>query len=422
MTDEKKEPEITSEEVTLTPEIPMEEKTTPTAEPEGLTKEDLFKALRLSLSSPEQIIEKSHGEVLKAETINYRTFKAEKDGLFDERIFGPTKDYECYCGKYRRIRYKGIVCDRCGVEVTSSSVRRERMGHIVLAAPVAHIWFFKTPSSPLSLILGIPNNALERIIYFALYLVKKVNNDKRKHAETIIKEKEKAIKKSIEDWYQKITEQLKNEESKELEQIKKRLGNKDQEQIASREFEHKMKQKRISLQNEYQDKQKLQEDFYGRLVKLVKTIKPLDILEEEDYLSLRDLEIVDLVEVGMGAEVILEMLNTLDLSKLLLDLNKKLEESKGDIRLKLLKRIRLIESFIKAQIEPKWMVWTVLPVIPPDLRPMVQLTGGKFASSDLNDFYIASFLSCTEYKTANTTKSVNTYFSHFCLNFKGFII
>src|SRR3989339_1999265 len=141
--------------------------------------EVLFRAIKISLSSPDQILTKSHGEVTKAETINYRTFKPEKDGLFDERIFGPTKDFECYCGKYRRIRYKGIVCDRCGVEVTSSSVRRERMGHITLAAPVAHIWFFKTTSSPMSLILGIPANALERIIYFALYLTKGVKDDKR---------------------------------------------------------------------------------------------------------------------------------------------------------------------------------------------------------------------------------------------------
>ena len=141
---------------------------------------DFFKALRLILASPQDIIDRSHGEVTKAETINYRTFKAEKDGLFDERIFGPTKDYECYCGKYRRIRYKGIVCDRCGVEVTSSSVRRERMGHIVLAAPVSHIWFFKSTSSPMAQVLGISSAALERIIYFALYLVKDVKVETRK--------------------------------------------------------------------------------------------------------------------------------------------------------------------------------------------------------------------------------------------------
>src|SRR4030067_1968717 len=139
-----------------------------------------FSGLRISLASPEAILSWSHGEIIKPETINYRTFRAEKDGLFDERIFGPTKDYECYCGKYKRIRYKGIVCDRCGVEVTSSAVRRERMGHIKLASPIAHIWYFKGPSAPLGVILDLPSQSLERIIYSALYLVISVDKEKQK--------------------------------------------------------------------------------------------------------------------------------------------------------------------------------------------------------------------------------------------------
>ena len=147
-----------------------------------------FSGLKLVLASPDRITSWSYGEVLKPETINYRTFKPEKDGLFDERIFGPTKDYECYCGKYKRIRYKGIVCDRCGVEVTSSSVRRERMGHIKLATPIAHIWYFKGASSPLSILLGITSNNLERIIYFALYFIKSINEDKRDKAYKVIEE------------------------------------------------------------------------------------------------------------------------------------------------------------------------------------------------------------------------------------------
>ncbi len=349
--------------------------------------EVLFRAIKISLSSPDQILTKSHGEITKAETINYRTFKPEKDGLFDERIFGPTKDFECYCGKYRRIRYKGIVCDRCGVEVTSSSVRRERMGHITLAAPVAHIWFFKTTSSPMSLILGIPANALERIIYFALYLTKGVKDDKRKEAEKVIRNKEKESKVTLDEWYGRLQKDLKAAEDKELAQIKKKIANKDQHSIAESETKHKFKQKRLTLANEYQDKKTIQEDYYNRLAKLAKSIRPMDVLEEDDYLSFRELGISDLVEVGMGAEVILEVLSSLDLNKLIADLNKKLAATKGEAKTKLLKRIRAVEAFVKAKIEPKWMTLTVLPVIPPDLRPMVQLTGGKFATSDLNDFY-----------------------------------
>ncbi|OGK66435.1 DNA-directed RNA polymerase subunit beta' [Candidatus Roizmanbacteria bacterium RIFOXYB2_FULL_41_10] len=349
--------------------------------------EVLFRAIKISLSSPDQILTKSHGEVTKAETINYRTFKPEKDGLFDERIFGPTKDFECYCGKYRRIRYKGIVCDRCGVEVTSSSVRRERMGHITLAAPVAHIWFFKTTSSPMSLILGIPANALERIIYFALYLTKGVKDDKRKEAEKVIRSKEKESKVNLDEWYGRLQKDLKASEDKEIDHIKKKITNKDRHSIAESETRHKFKQKRLTLANEYQDKKTIQEDYYNRLAKLAKSIRPMDVLEEDDYLSFRELGISDLVEVGMGAEVILEVLSSLDMNKLIADLNKRLAATKGEAKTKLLKRIRAVEAFVKAKIEPKWMTLTVLPVIPPDLRPMVQLTGGKFATSDLNDFY-----------------------------------
>jgi DNA-directed RNA polymerase subunit beta' len=346
-----------------------------------------FRALKISLASPEQILAKSHGEVTKAETINYRTFKPEKDGLFDERIFGPTKDYECYCGKYRRIRYKGIVCDRCGVEVTSSSVRRERMGHITLAAPVAHIWYFKTTSAPLSLALGLPGNALERIIYFALYLTKTVKTELRKDAEKVIRDREKEMKKSIEEWYMSIQKDLKDKEDKEVKVLNKRISSKDQLSVALSEAQHKFKQKKLSITNEYNEKRKVQEDYYNRLARIVRTVKPMEVIEEEDYLALREMGISDLVEVGMGAEVLLEALTNLNIEKTLETLNKKLANSKGDTRSKLLKRVRTLESFQKAKIGPKWMVLTVLPVVPPDLRPMVQLTGGKFASSDLNDFY-----------------------------------
>jgi DNA-directed RNA polymerase subunit beta' len=168
-----------------------------------------FSGLRISLASPENILKWSHGEVVKPETINYRTFRAEKDGLFDERIFGPTKDYECYCGKYKRMRYKGIVCDRCGVEITTSAVRRERMGHIKLASPIAHIWYFKGPSSVLSTILDIPTQALERIIYFALYLITQVDEEKQKKAVAIIQECKKMNYKKLNAYLKKIKSKLK---------------------------------------------------------------------------------------------------------------------------------------------------------------------------------------------------------------------
>ena len=348
---------------------------------------DFFKALRLILASPEGIIRMSHGEVTKAETINYRTFKAEKDGLFDERIFGPTKDYECYCGKYRRIRYKGIVCDRCGVEVTSSSVRRDRMGHVVLAAPVAHIWFFKSTSSPLAQVLGISSSGLERIVYFALYLIKQVHTDKRPKAEQRVAERLKESIDMLQKWYVNEQEILKKLEEKETTSLKKKVSNTDQQHIAGSEIEHKYKQRKIALSKDFGEKKAIQENYYDKLTKLVHTIKPMNVLEEDDYLAMRDMEIDDLVEVGMGAEVILEVLSSTDFIKLIAALNKKLEKAKGERRTKILKRIRVIESFMKQKIDPKSMVLTVLPVLPPDLRPMVQLTGGKFATSDLNDFY-----------------------------------
>lgn len=366
----------------VAPEVPAVE-----IPSEPTEKREFFKALRLILSSPEEIIQRSHGEVTKAETINYRTFKAEKDGLFDERIFGPTKDYECYCGKYRRIRYKGIVCDRCGVEVTSSSVRRERMGHVVLAAPVAHIWFFKSTQSPLAYVLGISAAALERIVYFALYLVKEVRAEKRESAEAAVSERWKASVATLQQWYTQQQEDLGAKEEKEAKDIKKKMSNPDQQHIALQELEHKYKQKKLALANDFNEKKAIQDDYYDKLVKLVKTIKPMTALEEDDYLALRDMGIDELVEVGMGAEVILEMLSVTEIAKLHESLTKKIEKAKGERRSKLLKRIRVIEGFMKAHVDPKSMILTILPVLPPDLRPMVQLTGGKFATSDLNDFY-----------------------------------
>jgi len=252
-----------------------------------------FDSIKISLASPNKIREWSHGEVKKPETINYRTLKPERDGLFCERIFGPTKDWECHCGKYKRVRYKGVVCDRCGVEVTRAKVRRERMGHIELAAPVSHIWYFKGIPSRMGLILDMSPRALEKVLYFVSYVVldpgdtplskKQVLNDKEYH--------------------------------------------------------------------DYIDK-------YGNRFK-----------------------------AGMGAEAIKELLAEIDLDKLSKELRNELKNSTGQKRVRILRRLEVVEAFRQSGNRPEWMILDVVPVIPPDLRPMVQLDGGRFATSDLNDLY-----------------------------------
>ena len=253
-----------------------------------------FDAIRIGLASPEKILEWSHGEVKKPETINYRTLKPEKDGLYCERIFGPSKDWECHCGKYKKIRYKGVICDRCGVEVTKSSVRRERIGHIALAAPVSHIWYFKGIPSRMGLILDISPRVLEKVLYFASYIVLDAGD----------------------------------------------TG---------------LQLKQVLSEKEYRD-----------------------ALEKYGYGKFR---------VGMGAESIKELLCAIDLEKDSEELRKALKESSGQKRARIIKRLEVVEAFLHSGNKPEWMIMTVIPVIPPDIRPMVQLDGGRFATSDLNDLY-----------------------------------
>ncbi|MGN0718207.1 MAG: DNA-directed RNA polymerase subunit beta', partial [Anaerovoracaceae bacterium] len=252
-----------------------------------------FESIQINLASPEKILEWSHGEVTKPETINYRTLKPERDGLYCERIFGPTKDWECHCGKYKRIRYKGIVCDRCGVEVTKAKVRRERMGHIKLAAPVSHIWYFKGIPSRMGLCLDITPRNLEKVLYFAAYIVTDPGNTDLSYKQI-------------------LTEQ-------EYRQYKEQPGN---------------------------------------------TFK-----------------------AGMGAETIKELLEQIDLEELSADLRAKLKDASGQKKVRIVRRLEVIEALRLSGNRPEWMVMDVIPVIPPDLRPMVQLDGGRFATSDLNDLY-----------------------------------
>ena len=252
-----------------------------------------FEGIKIGIASPEKIRSWSYGEVKKAETINYRTLKPERDGLFCEKIFGPTKDYECACGKYKRLRYKGIICDRCGVEVTKSKVRRERMGHIELAAPCSHIWFFKGTPSRMGLVLDMSPRDLEEVLYFVSYVVLDPGI-------TPLQKKQTLSDKEYHSYYEK----------------------------------------------------------YG-----------------------------DGFEVGMGAEAIRKLLLEVDVEKELADLNKELENSVGQKRIRLVKRLEVLDSFSRSGNKPEWMVLTALPVIPPEIRPMIQIDGGRFATSDLNDLY-----------------------------------
>jgi len=346
-----------------------------------------FSGLRIRLASPDDILKWSKGEVTKPETINYRTFRAEKDGLFDERIFGPTKDYECYCGKYKRIRYKGIICDRCGVEITTSAVRRERMGHIKLATPISHIWYFKGSSSPISVILDVPPQSMEKIIYYALYLVKSIDKEKQKkviHELDTMNKKELSL---IEEGYEAEKQKLKETFQKQKDDIGKRIANKEQREMAFQELDLKEREKFLVLSDRHVEEKAKKTAFLDRVIKTIKALKPNDVLEEEDYLFLKDKGLDEFVDVGMGSEVLYELLSTLDFKKIYEESLHELLKAKGERRNKLLKKARIIESFLKGNTQPLWMILTVLPVIPPDLRPVVQLPGGKFATSDLNDFY-----------------------------------
>ncbi len=346
-----------------------------------------FSGLKITLASDQDILAWSYGEITKPETINYRTLKPEKDGLFDERIFGPTKDWECYCGKYKRIRYRGIICDKCGVEVTQSKVRRERMGHIKLAAPVVHVWFFKGAPSKLSLILDISPKALESIIYFASYLVIDVNKNKQKQAQDALstifdKRKETRMK-----MYKNKIEEVEKEYDTKKSDTKVKIKNKEAFDLAVEELEFRKNQVITAIKEESSAEDVTAKEIFNTIADLVRKLRPLAVISEDEYLKLREYEVTSFFEVGMGAECILNVLKKMDLAKLTADLRREVQETSGQRKVKATKRLRIIEGLKKASINPAWTILSILPVIPPDLRPMVQLTGGKFATSDLNDLY-----------------------------------
>ncbi len=430
-----------------------------------------FNAIRISLASPEQIRGWSYGEVTKPETINYRTLKPEKDGLFCERIFGPTKDWECYCGKYKRVRFKGIVCDKCGVEVARSKVRRERMGHIELASPVSHIWYFKGTPSRIGLLLDLSPRNLERILYFALYVVTNVDDEARQRELMRLDEETAALaqdmdgkvverinslrvqrdnathevdtrsqssRQEIEERREQDLEAAREAESDTLAALREAMGTATEEDIifaptdhvivkqgdvvtskhldilervaetarnaiaeqARREAdeaqsESKRESDRLGL--EYQSQidsaqsnlEKERTETRQRIDQLrrdLEGLKKMDLLQENRYRELKD-NFSDVFRAGMGAEAVRELIADINLEKLSNDLRQEISSTVGQRRKKATKRLKVVEAFRKSNTSPEWMILTVLPVLPPDLRPMVQLDGGRFATSDLNDLY-----------------------------------
>ena len=430
-----------------------------------------FNAIRISLASPEQIRGWSYGEVTKPETINYRTLKPEKDGLFCERIFGPMKDWECYCGKYKRVRFKGIVCDKCGVEVARSKVRRERMGHIELASPVSHIWYFKGTPSRIGLLLDLSPRNLERILYFALYVITHVDEETRQRELMRFDEELAQLEQSLdgqavervdtlrdrrdsemqdarsrsaldraelEAQRERDLEAARQAESATLDDLRKMMGQEAQDDIvfeptgqllvkqgdtvtpkhiellervsetcrndiaenarrdiqaAEQQSEHEAEKLRVDyegqigqVQTQLEQSRVTERQRLEQLRRDLEGLKKMDLLQENRYRELKD-AFGSVFRAGMGAEAVRELIADLDLNKLSADLRHEISSTVGQRRKKATKRLKVVEAFRTSNTSPEWMILTVLPVLPPDLRPMVQLDGGRFATSDLNDLY-----------------------------------
>jgi DNA-directed RNA polymerase subunit beta' len=392
-----------------------------------------FSSLKIGLATANQIRNWSNGEVKKPETINYRTLKPEKEGLFCEKIFGPTRDWECACGKYKkRVRFKGMICERCGVEVTRSKVRRERMGHIELAAPVSHIWFFKGVPSRMGYLLDLPSKSLERVLYFASYIIVDIKEDKRdkdfpKLEEQLNKEIG-ALEDDLEERHREMDNEMRDQQDGEEKELEERVGELEAErdkkinaikrEAKKKAAEHsKTKEERaaevekayrtkIQKENNARDKKvkklddalekekeadreqlKIQIEYLKDLFEEFKALQPKQLIDEDQkFRDLRD-RYGEYFRGGMGAETVRDLLLNLDLKKEAQELRDTIRESKGQKRNKATKRLKVVSAFIKTDNKPEAMILDVVPVIPPDLRPMVQLDGGRFATSDLNDLY-----------------------------------
>ncbi|MDR3709718.1 MAG: DNA-directed RNA polymerase subunit beta' [Capsulimonadaceae bacterium] len=362
-----------------------------------------FDKIRIGIASPQEIRAWSYGEVKKPETINYRTFKPERDGLFCERIFGPVKDWECHCGRYKKVKFKGIVCDRCGVEVTRSKVRRERMGHIELAAPVCHIWYLKGVPSPLSLLLDISPRPLEKVLYFASYIVTQVdrariNNemaDFRGHIEAAILDVERQGQEMLEEARGRTAADIKEHETA-IEPTEEDPIGVEEWSADDIQYRHKL------LDEELRD---IENDTAERIQRLREGLQLIDekvekklLLAEDDWSKIDDVlsvlderlpdrDIRSLVQAGMGGAAVKSLLIEVDLEKLARELRQEIASTQGPKRARAVKRLETTEAFISSKSRPEWMILDAVPVISPELRPMVQLDGGRFATSDLNDLY-----------------------------------
>ncbi|AIE86843.1 DNA-directed RNA polymerase subunit beta' [Fimbriimonas ginsengisoli] len=348
----------------------------------------LFDKIRIGIASSEDILGWSHGEVKKPETINYRTFKPERDGLFCERIFGPVKDWECACGRYKKIKYKGIVCERCGVEVTRSKVRRERMGHVELAAPVCHIWYLKGVPSPLSLILDISPRLLEKVIYFASFIIIDIDNEK-------IADILPDIRVAVEVEKANLQMQMRELEEESFKRFADDLNNNREEydELFARE---RAKAVNDRIKAEYRDADDRLKDL-DLAVEILGKLERNQLIDEDKYRAVSKLldsvgsrlgkDLRSLVRANIGAEAIKELLHRVDLERLARELRQEIIMTTSQRRARAIKRLEVVEALVSSRSRPEWMILDVTPVISPELRPMVQLDGGRFATSDLNDLY-----------------------------------
>jgi len=339
-----------------------------------------FDALRISLANAEDVRSWSRGEVKKPETINYRTLKPEKDGLFCEKIFGPTKDWECACGKYKRVRFKGIVCERCGVEVTRSKVRRERMGHIELAAPVSHIWYFKGSPSRLGYLLDIAPKELEKVLYFASSIITSVDKEAREEDADELRDELAADLEELDAERDRLVEATRKLSVDYVPEDDDFVDDVDEdERMTAEEVDEEI----ADIYEEFNERKALRQDAFDAFMK----IEPKQLVPDEALYREMRLNYRDYFTGGMGAESVRDLLDAMDLAATADELRDVIANGKGQKRAKAIKRLKVVDAFLKSENKPTDMILDVIPVIPPDLRPMVQLDGGRFATSDLNDLY-----------------------------------
>ena len=347
-----------------------------------------FTGIKIKLASPTEVLAWSQGEVLKPETINYRSWRPEKDGLFCEKIFGPSHDYECYCGKYKKIRFKGVICDKCGVEVTTSKVRRERMGHITLATPIVHLWYLRNTPSPIGVILDVSQKDLESVVYFTKYLVTSINKDLRKEAMQNLSVNSNKRQTQIDIDAKIISDKTKVESETETKNLQKKIKNQEQLLIAQKERAVKLKQDLQKIENKASSEKNRIESLMNFLEEKVKNLQVLSVLTDEEEFYLEQFKANIFYESKMGAEALHQVMQGLDLPATVKNLKTELDKTNSKLKKKkIMYKIRIINGMISKSIDPSWTILKYVPVIPPDLRPMVQLTGGRFATSDLNDLY-----------------------------------